>query len=81
MKFSITAIILSVAAMANAHGYFVSPPARQPGNVFAQDCGEQAKNMWSGDINGNIQGLLQVATSQPDFNVQKCKVDKCKCVH
>lgn len=78
MKFSIAAITLSIAAMANAHGYLVSPPPRQPGPAFTRDCGAQANSMWSSDINGNVQGLLQVVTSQPDYNPKRCKVYKCK---
>lgn len=72
MKLSISAITLSIAAMANAHGYFVDPPARQPGAVFQGDCGAQAYNMFSSDINGNSQGLLQVVASQSDYNPKKC---------
>lgn len=72
MKFSVPAITLSIAAMANAHGYFVSPPPRQPGAVFTKACGEQAYNMFSSDINGNSQGLLQVVASQSDYNPKKC---------
>lgn len=78
MKFSITAITLGLAAYANAHGYFVSPAPRQPGPAFAADCGQQALSTWSSDINGNIQGLMQIVSNQPDFNAKRCKVDKCK---
>lgn len=73
MKVSITAITLSIAALANAHGYFVSPEARRPGEAFTKDCGAQANSLFSSDINGNIQGLLQVVSSRSDFNPKKCK--------
>lgn len=76
MKFSIAVITLSVAAMANAHGYFVTPKAREPGPVFAADCGSTANSMWSSDINGNVQGLLNAAGQQSDFKAGKCKVWK-----
>ena len=79
MHFTLTALTLSaLAALTNAHGYFVNPPPRQPGDAFTRDCGAQANSMWSSDINGNIQGLLQVAPNQPDFHAARCKVWKCK---
>lgn len=78
MKLSLTALALSIATTVSTHGYFVSPPAREPGPAFTRDCGEQAYNMWSGDINGNVQTLLQIAANQPDFKPKRCTVWKCK---
>lgn len=34
-------LLLAVAAVANAHGYFGSPPGRQPGDAFKAACGDQ----------------------------------------
>lgn len=44
-----------LAAMADAHGYFVTPTARKPGALFASICSEQAYYNMEGSINGNIQ--------------------------
>lgn len=73
MKLTLSiAIATSMAALANAHGYFVSPKARGPGPAFQKACGMQAYNMMSGDINGNVQGLQQVVANQPDYNPATC---------
>lgn len=63
---------MGMFALANAHGYFVSPKAREPGPAYQKSCGMQAYNMMSGDINGNIQGLEQVVANQPDYNPATC---------
>lgn len=68
----------SMAALANAHGYFVTPTARQPGPAFQAACGMQAYYQMSGDINGNIQGLTQTTKGQPDYNPAQCHLWKCK---
>ena len=65
-------------ALANAHGYFVSPGARQPGPAFRKSCGMQAYYNMVGSINGNIQGLYQVVNGQSDYNPATCKLWKCK---
>jgi hypothetical protein len=68
----------SMAALANAHGYFTSPKGRQPGSKFEEVCGQNAYNMMAADINGNIQGLLQLSEGQSDYNPSKCNFWKCK---
>jgi predicted carbohydrate-binding protein with CBM5 and CBM33 domain len=73
MKLTLSiALTTSLAALTNAHGYFVSPKARQPGPAYEKSCGTQAFNMMSGDINGNIQGLEQVVAGQSDYNPKTC---------
>lgn len=39
--FSALTLLLGVVAVANAHGYFGSPPGRQPGDAFKAACGDQ----------------------------------------
>ncbi|KAK3675917.1 hypothetical protein LTR78_004109 [Recurvomyces mirabilis] len=68
----------SLATLANAHGYFVTPKARQPGTAFQQSCGMQAFYQMSGDINGNVQGLQQTTKGQSDYNPSTCRLWKCK---
>lgn len=68
----------SMAALANAHGYFTSPGARQPGTAFQKSCGMQAYYNMVGSINGNIQGLEQVVAGQSDYNPATCHLWKCK---
>ena len=63
----------SAATLANAHGYFTSPKARQPGPAMEAACGQQAFDNMASDINGNIQGLQQVTANQPDYNPNTCK--------
>ncbi|KXL50655.1 hypothetical protein M433DRAFT_2027 [Acidomyces richmondensis BFW] len=67
-----------MAALANAHGYFVTPKARQPGTAFADACSMQAFYNMEGSIDGNIQGLEQVAASQPDYKPKECNFWMCK---
>lgn len=59
-------------------GYFTSPKGRQPGPAYEKVCGQQAYNNMAGDINGNIQGLMQVVANQPDYNAERCHLWKCK---
>jgi predicted carbohydrate-binding protein with CBM5 and CBM33 domain len=83
-KMQLTLSVLTAAAMAtvaNAHGYFTSPGARQPGPAYQKSCGMQAYYNMVGSINGNIQGLYQVVSSQPDYNPATCKLWKCKGRH
>lgn len=68
----------SAATLTNAHGYFTSPKARQPGPAFEAACGQQAYDNMAADINGNIQGLEQITANQPDYNAKTCHLWKCK---
>ena len=67
-----------MATLVSAHGYITSPKARQPGSAFKEKCGQQLLSQQSSDINGNIQGMLQVAVNQKDFNAAECNVWLCK---
>ncbi|KAK5130170.1 hypothetical protein LTR08_002424 [Meristemomyces frigidus] len=67
----------SMAALANAHGYFTSPAGRVPGALFQSECGMQAYYQMSGDINGNIQGLQQTTKGQADYTAA-CRLWMCK---
>jgi hypothetical protein len=79
MKFLLSALLAaSAATLTNAHGYFTSPKARQPGPVFEAACGQQAYDNMAADINGNIQGLQQITANQPDYNPKQCHLWKCK---
>lgn len=78
MKLSIILTAATMAALANAHGYFVTPKARQPGTAFADACSMQAFYNMEGSIDGNIQGLEQVAASQPDYKPKECNFWMCK---
>ncbi|KAK5118806.1 hypothetical protein LTR62_000015 [Meristemomyces frigidus] len=79
MHFTTTLLpTLALFTLTNAHGYFTTPPARQPGPAYQQSCGMQAYYQMSGDINGNIQGLTQTTKNQPDYNPSTCRLWKCK---
>ncbi|KAK5175745.1 uncharacterized protein LTR77_000884 [Saxophila tyrrhenica] len=79
MKFTLAFLTAaSMAALTNAHGYFTSPGARQPGEAYQKSCGMQAYYNMRGSINGNIQGLYQVVAGQDDYNPKTCKLWKCK---
>ncbi|KAM3088973.1 hypothetical protein ACMFMG_000593 [Clarireedia jacksonii] len=76
-----TAILLSAAGLISsvaAHGSIVSPTPRQPGAAMAAACGQQVEVNQASDHNGNIQGMLQVAKSQSDYNAAECGIWLCK---
>lgn len=74
---SFAALPLLLPAVA-AHGFITSPAARMPGPKMAAACGEQVFNNQKADNYGNVQGELQVATSQPDYKAAACDVWLCK---
>ncbi|CAM1505124.1 Fc.00g107610.m01.CDS01 [Cosmosporella sp. VM-42] len=58
------------------HGFVLDPPAREPGSAYKAACGEQPFNQQSADINGNVQGILQVVGT--DFDASACNLWLCK---
>ncbi|KAJ1337881.1 lytic polysaccharide monooxygenase [Microdochium nivale] len=76
-----TQTLLALASLATTvlgHGYVMSPPGRKPGPAMAAACGQQMFNNQNSDFYGNIQGQLQVARGQSDFNADACNVWQCK---
>lgn len=71
------ATILAIAGMASAHGIIASPPPRRPGAAYVASCGQQASNNM-GNPQGNIQGILQTAQNQADYNPATCNLFLCK---
>ncbi|KAK4495770.1 hypothetical protein PRZ48_013038 [Zasmidium cellare] len=78
MKTTTTAALSTLLTLASAHGYFQSPIARHPGDTYKSTCGEQAYNNLNSDINNNIQGLSQLASTQSDYNAAECNLWMCK---
>ncbi|KAF2224119.1 hypothetical protein BDZ85DRAFT_183265, partial [Elsinoe ampelina] len=74
MKSTILAVSGFIASV-SAHGLLVSPAPRQPGAAHRASCGAQANYQ---DKNGNIQGVLQVARQQSDYNAATCNLWLCK---
>ncbi|KAL4787439.1 hypothetical protein BJX76DRAFT_354152 [Aspergillus varians] len=73
--------ILAVAglvSLANAHGYITTPKPRLPGDAMSSACGQQVYNNQAADRAGNVQGELQVAASQSDYNEAACHIWLCK---
>jgi hypothetical protein len=68
----------SMISMVNAHGFVTSPQARMPGSAMAAACGNQVQVNQESDNYGNIQGELQVASSQSDYNAAECAIWLCK---
>ncbi|KAK4096860.1 hypothetical protein N658DRAFT_413748, partial [Parathielavia hyrcaniae] len=65
----------SLLPLAAAHGFLASPPARRPGAAYRATCGEQPFYQQSADINGNVQGIQQVAGSD---KTDACNLWLCK---
>ncbi|KAI9166520.1 hypothetical protein HJFPF1_02626 [Paramyrothecium foliicola] len=59
-----------------AHGFIRSPAPRQPGDAFKAACGDQPFYQQSSDINGNVQGILQVVGNS--FDDSNCNLWLCK---
>jgi len=70
--------LLSFVPSVFGHGVITSPPPRVVGPAMAAACGQQLFNNQAADNEGNIQGQLQVAVSQKDYNPTKCNVWLCK---
>ncbi|EKV08951.1 putative secreted cellulose-binding protein [Penicillium digitatum] len=68
----------SVISFVNAHGFVTSPAARQPGLAMGAACGQQVLSNQAADKYGNIQGELQVAATQDDYNAAECDIWLCK---
>jgi hypothetical protein len=65
-------------SLANAHGYITSPSPRLPGDAMAAACGQQVYNNQAADRAGNVQGELQVASGQSDYDADACGIWLCK---
>ncbi|KAL5334920.1 chitin binding domain-containing protein [Aspergillus crustosus] len=68
----------SLLSLANAHGYITTPSPRMPGSAMAAACGQQVYNNQASDHAGNVQGELQVASSQSDYDAAACDIWLCK---
>ncbi|TGO32003.1 hypothetical protein BHYA_0368g00020 [Botrytis hyacinthi] len=76
-----TSAILMAAGLitsVSAHGRILTPTPRKPGAAMASACGQQVEVNQASDPNGNIQGMLQVAASQSDYNAAACNIWQCK---
>lgn len=71
------ATILALASMAYGHGVISSPEPRRPGPAYAASCGQQAANNM-GNPQGNVQGILQIAQNQQDYDPATCNLWLCK---
>jgi predicted carbohydrate-binding protein with CBM5 and CBM33 domain len=79
MKSFTSALALSsLLGLVSAHGFVTDPPARMPGTAMQKACGEQVAINQESDNYGNIQGELQVASSQSDYNEAACDIWLCK---
>ncbi|KAG9808100.1 chitin binding protein, partial [Aureobasidium melanogenum] len=70
--------LAGMATTVRGHGFITSPKARMPGDAFEAACGQQVYYNQAGDNYGNIQGELQVAKTQSDYNAEKCQIWLCK---
>lgn len=67
-----------LASVVAGHGFVTSPTPRMPGDAMAAACGQQVYNNQKSDNYGNVQGELQVASSQSDYDAAKCDIWLCK---
>ncbi|KAF2498512.1 hypothetical protein BU16DRAFT_437867, partial [Lophium mytilinum] len=67
-----------LATTAYSHGFVTTPPARLAGTAMSAACGAQVYSNQASDNYGNVQGELQVAASQSDYNAAACDIWLCK---
>lgn len=67
--------LAALLPLVSAHGFINDPPARRPGDAYTQACGQQPFFQQSADINGNVQGIMQVVG---DDITEDCKLWLCK---
>ncbi|KAJ5167201.1 uncharacterized protein N7482_005982 [Penicillium canariense] len=78
-QFTTTAATLAaLLPLVHGHGFVTSPTARMPGSAMKAACGDQVEVNQQSDNYGNIQGELQVAASQSDYNAAECDIWLCK---
>ncbi|KAI9704474.1 MAG: hypothetical protein M1820_005548 [Bogoriella megaspora] len=70
--------LASLISLVSAHGFITDPAPRMPGTQMAAACGQQVYNNQKADNYGNIQGMLQVANTQTDYDAAKCNIWQCK---
>ncbi|PLB48340.1 putative chitin binding protein [Aspergillus steynii IBT 23096] len=70
--------LAGLVSMAHGHGFVTSPKPRMPGSAMESACGQQVKTNQEADNYGNIQGELQVASGQDDYDDAKCDIWLCK---
>ncbi|KUJ21369.1 uncharacterized protein LY89DRAFT_681896 [Mollisia scopiformis] len=80
MQYTSTILATSAALITSvsAHGFLTSPQPRMPGSAMEAACGTQVYDNQASDNYGNIQGELQVAASQTDYNAAECDIWLCK---
>lgn len=72
------ATLASLVSVVAGHGFITSPKPRMPGTAMAAACGQQVFSNQNSDNYGNVQGELQVASSQSDYNAAECDIWLCK---
>jgi len=70
--------LVGLTSKVYGHGTITSPPARQAGQAMEAACGQQVFNNQKGDNEGNVQGEIQIAQSQKDYNPATCNLFQCK---
>lgn len=81
MQYSYTNTFLAAATFistVSAHGLLTSPQPRLAGAAMEAACGTQVYNNQASDSYGNIQGELQVAATQTDYDAAACGIWLCK---
>ncbi|CAI7608290.1 unnamed protein product [Penicillium glandicola] len=66
----------SIISLVNGHGFVTSPTARMPGTAMEAACGAQVVSNQEADNYGNIQGELQVAATQTDYNAEDLPITR-----
>lgn len=77
-QFASLAAVAGLVSLVHGHGFVSSPTPRYPGSAFEAACGQQAYDTETSDVYGNVQGMLQVADSQSDYNAAECNAWLCK---
>ncbi|KAJ5161771.1 chitin binding protein [Penicillium capsulatum] len=77
-RFTSLVALAGILSVAHGHGFVTSPTVRMPGSAMQAACGEQVKINQKSDNYGNVQGELQVANGQSDYDAIECDIWLCK---
>lgn len=75
---SVTLSLAGLLSTVAGHGMITDPKPRAAGDAMKTACGQQMYNNQAADAYGNIQGEMQVANGQSDFDAAACNVWQCK---
>ncbi|KAI1814845.1 hypothetical protein GGS20DRAFT_380217 [Poronia punctata] len=70
--------LATLAALVHGHGYILTPSMRMPGNTTTSACGTQVVEAILSDKTSHVEGLPEIASTDPDYDASKCNLWLCR---